>query len=106
MIEIKTITSDSAADFDRQVNEALTEGWELVKRDCFGFDHIPLYYAELERVIDDQEDDFEEIEDDVARWLISRNPKNPYKCSHCGYTTDQPWGACPKCKKIMLEPVE
>lgn len=108
MLEIKTIVSDTTAGFDIQVNEALAEGWEIVKRDCFGFDHTPLYYAELERIIDEpvEEDETEEIEDDRAVWLITRNPKNPYKCSDCGYTANLPWSVCPNCKKVMLEPIE
>ena len=108
MLEIKTIVSNTTADFDHQVNNALTEGWEIVKRDCFGFDHTPLYYAELERIIDDpvEEDAPEKVDDNVSIWLITRNPKNPYKCSNCGYTANLPWGACPNCKNEMLEPLE
>lgn len=56
MKQIKTVKGvlDYAADFDREVNEALAEGWELKQRAC-----IPSYtsssftalYAELEREV-------------------------------------------------------
>lgn len=111
MLVIKTIVSNTTADFDTQVNGALTEGWEIVKRECLGFDHTPLYYAELERVIDEpiveiDEDLEEDPEEDVAQWLVTRNPRNPYKCSSCGYTANLPWGVCPQCKTLMLNAEE
>lgn len=47
MKRIKTIYQKSAAEFDKQVNEALKDGWVLARRgyDAFGF------IAELERDI-------------------------------------------------------
>lgn len=42
-------------DFDRQVNEALQDGWKLVKRDVFhpngntSYDYHRVLYAEMER---------------------------------------------------------
>ena len=52
-MEIKTITARIPTEFDRLVNEALAEGWTLVKRDVlqpWNTDEFPrLYYAELER---------------------------------------------------------
>ena len=111
MLEIKTISNQSKLEFDAEVNAALRDGWELVKRDCLilGADRSPYLYAELERVIDEPEDMEEGEADDLdgtARWLISRNPQNPYKCSHCGYTANLPWGYCPNCKSVMLEAEE
>lgn len=53
-MEIKTITARIPTEFDRLVNEALSEGWTLVKRDVlqpWNTDEFPrLYYAEMERV--------------------------------------------------------
>lgn len=48
MKQIKTIYQKSAAEFDKQVNEALKDGWVLAHRgsDAFGF------IAELERDVD------------------------------------------------------
>lgn len=45
MKQIKTIIDKSASAFDKEVNQALREGWELVKRYCEGYGFI----AELER---------------------------------------------------------
>jgi hypothetical protein len=52
MLEIKTIIIDpvDSAKFDEQVNEALAEGWVLVRRDLLLKPNA--LYAELERVGD------------------------------------------------------
>lgn len=51
MQKIKTITATTAYGFDTAVNEALTEGWVLVRRECFitGSDRAATFYAEFER---------------------------------------------------------
>lgn len=54
-MKIKTITAQTPTAFDKAVNEALSEGWELKRRDVLapcevGMDVYPrIYYAELER---------------------------------------------------------
>lgn len=49
-MEIKTIISDFPGDFDDQVNDALKDGWCLVKRDIRQTDeHDFSLYAELTR---------------------------------------------------------
>ena len=104
MIEIKTITEKAPHHFDRAVNEALTEGWELVRRECFitGSDRATTFYAELERIVEEPEDE-EDHSTDRAEWLRTRNPREPYRCSACGYTTNAPWPTCPNCDRIMRE---
>jgi hypothetical protein len=55
IMEIKTITAQTPTEFDKAVNEALAEGWELKRRDVLppgetmtcGYPR--LYYAELEK---------------------------------------------------------
>lgn len=43
MLEIKTISNRNKAEFDDEVNAALKDGWELVRRECLivGADHTP-----------------------------------------------------------------
>jgi rubrerythrin len=105
MLEIKTITERTPTTFDYNVNEALAEGWELVRRECFvtGADRAITLYAELERVIDEPEEEYEGDEDDMARWEITRNPTNPFRCSKCGYTASEQWLTCPDCKRAMVK---
>lgn len=102
MLEIKTIIERTASTFDDAVNDALTKGWELVRRECFvtGSDRATTFYAELERVIDDSEED-EDYSTDTAKWETVRDPRNPYRCSACGYKTNAPWPTCPECDRIM-----
>lgn len=55
MKQIKTISVRDAAEFDKQVNAALAEGWTLKKRDvlppydCGSTYFYRKYYAELEK---------------------------------------------------------
>lgn len=109
MLEIKTIiyAVDERKDFDKAVNKALADGWELVRREI-----LPPYegdtrlweqalYAELERMIEEEED--EEPEDDgIAEWVVSRNPSAPYRCNKCGHSTATPAPCCPGCKRAMV----
>lgn len=101
MLEIKTITANSPSYFDQKVNEALTEGWELVRRECFitGSDRATTFYAELERFVEEQEE--EPVIDNVGVWLISRDPHFPYKCSACGCKVQDPLVNCPHCHRLM-----
>ena len=101
MLEIKTITDYSSKRFDNAVNEALSEGWGLVRRECFitGSDRATTFYAELERFIDEPEED----SGSEVRWLLTRNPHNPYKCSNCGYTAREQWATCPECESPMAK---
>ena len=102
MLEIKTITAYTSGHFDDTVNEALAEGWDLVRRECFitGADRATTFYAELERVIAEPEED-DDIPADFARWTISRDPQYPYRCSNCGYKARETWATCPDCSASM-----
>lgn len=101
MLEIKTITENNPIHFDNAVNDALAEGWELVRRECFitGSDRATTLYAELERIVEEAE---EEEDYFTAEWAISRDPHYPFKCSSCGCKSHEPVKNCPHCHKIML----
>ena len=103
MLEIKTIIERTASTFDDAVNDTLTQGWELVRRECFitGADRATTFYAELERVTEIHEDEADDSED-TARWERTRDPRKPYRCSACGYMTNAAWPGCPECDRIML----
>lgn len=106
MLEIKTIARGTAWDFDTAVNEALGEGWELVRRECFitGSDRATTFYAELERMIEVEEEE-EELEDDgTAEWKLSRDPLYPFRCTACGCKSQDALRNCPHCKRIMVMP--
>ena len=107
MLEIKTIIErlDRVTHFDEMINNALAEGWELVRRDVLppmamrnGDQTYSVLYAELERIVDEQDED---APVDFARWVVSRNPHNPYRCSACGYTANEQWATCPGCSASM-----
>ena len=102
MLEIKTITATSTSYFDQKVNEAIAEGWDLVRRECFitGSDRAITLYAEFERVIEEPEED-DDHSTECAEWLLTRNPREPYRCSACGCNTTSPWSTCPECDRIM-----
>lgn len=107
MLEIKTIIATEHKDFDVEVNDALEEGWELVRRDVLppyeGVTGIcsRCFYAELERVIEVEQE--EEPEDDgLAEWVVSRNPSAPYRCNKCGHSTATPAPRCPGCERTMV----
>lgn len=51
MKQIKTVISHKAAEFDKQVNSALLEGWVLLKRRLVCGPDSGYYYAELEKEI-------------------------------------------------------
>ena len=103
MLQIRTITASTPEYFDDEVNEALTNGWELVRRECFitGADRATTLYAELERIVEEPEEDPED-ELICAEWKISRDPAYPYKCTSCGCKVQEPIKNCPHCHKIML----
>ena len=107
MVEIKTITANTPHRFDETVNDALAEGWELVRRECFitGSDRAMTLYAELERITEVYEED-DDNSVDTARWDMTRNPRNPYRCSSCGHATNAKWGTCPGCGRVMVEGLE
>lgn len=108
MLEIKTIIyrADDMEDFDKEVNGALADGWELTKRELLPPCEGPtrywerVLYAELERMTEEEED--EEPEDDVAEWVVSRNPSAPYRCNKCGHSTATPVPVCPNCERTMV----
>lgn len=107
MLEIKTIISRDPGEFDQAVNAALAEGWGLVRRDL-----IPpyegetlrcyrIFYAELERMIETEEEE-EPEDDELAEWVVSRNPSAPYRCNKCGHSTATPAPRCPGCERTMV----
>lgn len=105
MLEIKTITEYTAGAFDKIVNKAIADGWELVRRECYitGSDRATTFYAELERFVEEFE-----LEDDyiTAEWTVSRDPHYPFKCSSCGCKSHEALNNCPHCHKIMLRAEE
>lgn len=103
MIEIKTVVALTSGHFDDEVNSALAEGWELVRRECFitGPDRATTFYAELERIVEEPEPEEDTTADTVAVWTISRDPYYPYKCSACGCKSHEPIVNCPHCHRLM-----
>lgn len=102
MLEIYTIVERSTEHFDNHVNEALCSGWTLTRREVFiGPDYQPIFYAELERYIDEPEEVEEELDPDTAEWVLSRSPRTPYRCSNCGYSANEQWRTCPGCGRNM-----
>ena len=103
MIYVKTIIKPTCDvdDFDNEVNKALADGWELVRRDIITPpDESSKLYAELERYIEEEE---EEPEDDgAAEWIVTRNPSAPYRCNKCGYSTSVPIHYCPGCERARV----
>lgn len=106
MLEILTISDTKRYDFDSAVNGAIKDGWELTRRDVFiGPDYMPFYYAELERMVDEPEEEENEA-DAVGIWEITRNPAKPFRCSLCGYKEVKPKPVCPKCIHVMMTEVD
>ena len=104
MLEIKTIVKCTTQDFDQAVNDALKEGWTLVKRNCFvtGSDRAITLYAELKRVVLFDEVDPALDEYDVeARWIVHNDTMHPYHCSECGFKSTNPYPICPVCERLM-----
>lgn len=101
MLKILTITIPTAELFDLTVNDALKDGWELVKRDCFvtGSDRATTFYAELEREEPQEEEDLYPY--DISQWEVTRNPRCPYRCRACGYAAREQWHLCPECGREM-----
>lgn len=106
MLEIKTIWKELVNSnlFDDAVNEAIAEGWELVRREVlprrteFG---ETLLYAEFERIIEEQEEEYAPV--DFAKWEITRDPHHPYRCSNCGFKAINNIAVCPSCSASMSE---
>lgn len=122
MLEIKTIIKKIGYqnEFDSVVNEALAEGWELVRRDFFPYStpiECGVYlYAELEREVETEEE-YELDDDGSAEWVLSRNPAKPYRCSACGFEAPPDWfmdngrssmypAECPNCQRAMRRRTE
>lgn len=74
----------------------------MVRRECIvtGADRAKTFYAELERDVDEPEEE-EDQSDNNAEWIVTRNPRDPYRCSACGYNTNAPWPICPNCHRKM-----
>ena len=107
MLEIKTIKNrlDNAESFDKEINAALADGWELVRRDLFisqSESHYSMLYAELERVVEPEEEEEEPEDDMTAEWKLSRDPAYPFKCSACGCKNPEPAKRCLNCKRTMV----
>lgn len=59
MLQIKTICENDPAEFDKQVNAAIADGWTLTKRGLITRESVYFlhsFYAELERVEITEED--------------------------------------------------
>lgn len=111
MLQIKTIVNAEPGGFDAEVNEAIAQGWELVKRDVLppfegdAWFYKRTYYAELEREVDEPEEEGEG-EELFAHWVTTRDPLHPLACSCCGYrpTIENSLpGICDRCKKMMFD---
>ncbi len=104
MQEIKTILKTSSQDFDQTVNEAIKEGWELNRRECFitGSDRATTFYAELSKFVMpyEVEPEIDEYEEE-AHWQIHRDPMHPFHCSACGFKSTKPYPICPGCERLM-----
>lgn len=102
MLEIRTITALTPGRFDDGVNEALADGWELVRRECFvtGSDRVTTFYAELERIVAEPEEELNGISD-FAEWKLTRDPYHPYRCSNCGFKAVNSLAVCPNCSASM-----
>ena len=103
MLEIKTIAGSQISPFDKEVNDAIADGWELVRRDCFlvGAHHEPMLYAELERETEPAEAE-EPDDDDLTNWVLTRDPINPYRCEKCNFKTIAPIKTgCPNCGRVV-----
>lgn len=115
MLEIKTIAHPATEreEFDAEVNKALAEGWELIRRDIIppyeGSTYVweRILYAELEREVETEEE-YELYDDGSAEWVLSRNPAKPYRCSACGFEAPADWfmsgefpEECPNCERSM-----
>lgn len=101
MLEIKTIMEEShnPFEFDRRVNEALREGWELVRRDLLLSPNM--LYAELEREIEEEEPELDE--DSLTNWVLTRDPLNPYRCEKCNFKAVIPFETgCPNCGRRVI----
>lgn len=111
MLQIKTITASNPDAFDELVNNAIAEGWEIVKRDVLppyesqGQAYRRTFYAELEREVDELKEE-EEGEELFAHWVTTRDPIKPFACSCCGYRPsiqNELPGICDRCKKMMFD---
>lgn len=111
MLQIKTIIQHDHDGFDAEVNVAIAEGWELVKRDVLppfesqGQAYRRTFYAELEREVDEPEEE-DEGEELFAHWVTTRDPLKPFACSCCGYrpTIENSLPSiCDRCKKTMFD---
>ena len=111
MLEIKTIARSlrNRDVFDEEVNKAIAEGWELVRRDIIPAGYQcqweknnpdPILYAELEREVVTEE---EEVPEPIYRamWRESRDPAFPLRCTSCGYKSNKAETICPNCHKVM-----
>lgn len=106
MLEIKTIIEPAFASeaFDTKVNLDIANGWELVRRDVLvpgDRDRGPILYAELERETEPEEEEDPE-DDSTADWMLVRNPVTPFRCSKCGYKSEDAPKTCPSCNRVML----
>ena len=109
MLEIKTIAHPATEreEFDAEVNKALAEGWELVRRDIIppyeGSTYVweRILYAELEREVETEEEDGL-TDDDFTSWQLTRDPVQPYRCEKCGFKDITPrQDGCPNCGRYI-----
>lgn len=104
MLQIRTVIALTSGHFDDEVNEAMAEGWELVRRECFitGADRATTFYAELERIVEEPDEEEKAADETTAEWVLSRDPHYPYKCTACGCRSHKPIKNCPNCHTAMV----
>lgn len=86
IMDPKIMSGIEIGDFDRQVNEALQEGWRLIKREVFhpdgstDYDYHRTLYAELERDVATADD---------RGCGNCRYANTPCSCEPCVYCTNK-----------------
>lgn len=114
MLEIKTIAHPATEreEFDAEVNKALAEGWELVRRDIIPpyegstYAWERMFYAELEREVETEEEYELDDDDNLTSWQLIRNPVTPYRCERCGYKSTKEHDKCPECQRVVIRRTE
>lgn len=89
MKQIKTIVGATATEFDNEVNAALADGWELMKRETLliGTERWLLHCAEMEREI------ITEAEQACENCKHRNEPAVSSSCLGCDPETNWKWEA-------------
>ena len=89
MKQIKTIRRMGSEDFDNEVNAALAEGWELMKRETLliGTERSLLHCAEMEREI------ITKAEQSCENCKHRDDPPSSHHCIDCDTKSNWKWEA-------------